>query len=71
MLYSAGSLTLLTSKSVPVHPLISSGVSPSHISTRVRPFVLSTSNTAWPKNERKRIEMSERNKGGKEKIWDI
>lgn len=38
---------LLTSKSVPVHALISSGVSPSQSSIRVRPFVLSTSNTAW------------------------
>lgn len=38
---------LLTWKSVPVHALISSGVSPSHTSIRVRPFVSSTSNTAW------------------------
>lgn len=46
---SAGSQTVMspTSKSVPVHALISSGVSPSHTSIRVRPFVLSTSNTAW------------------------
>lgn len=49
MNYSSGSQTvaLLTAKSVPVHALISSGVSPSNTSIRVRPFVLSTSNTAW------------------------
>lgn len=36
-----------TWKSAPVHALMSSGVSPSHTSIRVRPFPLSTSNTAW------------------------
>lgn len=60
---SSQTVALLTAKSVPVHALISSGVSPSHTSMRVRPVVLSTSNTAWQKRNRAEKEGGKENKG--------
>lgn len=54
--------TPLTLKSAPVQALISSGVSPSHSSIRVRPLVWSTSNTAWWRDRQREREREGKNK---------